>query len=65
MFSFSSSSSIYFFSNFALILSHVRVTGFGLMIGFTGLFDMARDYTLQSTVTHTSVHIHVFTAVAW
>jgi hypothetical protein len=38
--------------------------GFELMIGFTGLFDTARDYTLQFTIiyTHTSVHSHVFTS---
>jgi hypothetical protein len=37
------------------------------MIGFIGLFDAARGYTLQYTVTHThtSAHSHVFTAVAW
>jgi hypothetical protein len=29
------------------------VTGFGLMIGFIGLFDTAHDCTLQLTVTHT------------
>jgi hypothetical protein len=37
---------------------------FGLVIGFIGLFDTARDYTLQYTVTHThtNVHSHVFTS---
>jgi hypothetical protein len=37
------------------------------MIGFIGLFDIARDYTLQHIITHThtSVHAHVFTAVAY
>jgi hypothetical protein len=44
-------------------------TGFGLIIEFIGLFDTARNYTSQFTVTHThthtSVHSHVFTAVAW
>jgi hypothetical protein len=30
-------------------------TGFELMIGFTELFDTARDYALQFTVTHTLV----------
>jgi hypothetical protein len=35
------------------------------MIGCTGLFDTARDYTLQFTVTHTSVHSQVITVVAW
>jgi hypothetical protein len=42
--------------------------GFGLMTGFIELFDTARDYTLQLTITHTqhtSVHSHFFTAVAW
>jgi hypothetical protein len=39
--------------------------GFGLMTGFIGLFDAARDYVLQFTIKHTSVHTHVFTAVAW
>jgi hypothetical protein len=36
--------------------------GFGLVVGFIGLFDTARDYTLQVTVTHTSIHSHVFTS---
>jgi hypothetical protein len=35
------------------------------MIGFIELFDTARDYTLQFTVIHSSVHSNVFTAVAW
>jgi hypothetical protein len=37
---------------------------FGFMKGFIGLFDTARDYTLQFTITHTqtSVHSHVFTS---
>jgi hypothetical protein len=35
------------------------------MTGFIGLFDTAHDYTLEFTITHTSVHIHVFTVVAW
>jgi hypothetical protein len=26
--------------------------GFGMVIGFIGLFDRARDYTLHFTVTH-------------
>jgi hypothetical protein len=30
--------------------------GFRLVIGFIELFDTARDYTLQFTVTHISVH---------
>jgi hypothetical protein len=38
-----------------------RKRGFGLVIGFNGLFDTARDYILQFTVIHT----HVFTAVTW
>jgi hypothetical protein len=34
------------------------MTGFGLMTGFVGLFDRARDYTLRFSITqtHTSVH---------
>jgi hypothetical protein len=46
-------------------------TGFELMIRFIGLFDTARDYTLQFTVTHThththtNVHSHIFTTAAW
>jgi hypothetical protein len=34
---------------------------------FIAHFDTAHDYTLQFTVTHThtSVHSHVFTAIAW
>jgi hypothetical protein len=39
--------------------------GFGLMTEFIGLFDTARDYTLQFTITHASVHSLVFSAVAW
>jgi hypothetical protein len=39
--------------------------GFGLMTGFIGLFDTARYYTLQVTITHTLVSSHIFTAVAW
>jgi hypothetical protein len=35
------------------------------MTGFIGLFDTARDYTLQFTIKHTSVRSHVFTAFAW
>jgi hypothetical protein len=38
-------------------------TGSGF-IGFTGLFDTARDYNLQFAL-HSSVHGHIFTAVAW
>jgi hypothetical protein len=33
-------------------------TGFGLMIGFIGLFERACDYTLQFTITHTHSIIH-------
>jgi hypothetical protein len=45
-------------------------TGFGLMTRFIGHFDTVHDYTLQFTITtntqaQTSVHSHVFTAVAW
>jgi hypothetical protein len=36
------------------------MAGFGLMIGFIGLFDTEGDYTLQFTITHTSVLSHVF-----
>jgi hypothetical protein len=39
--------------------------GFGLITGFIGLFDAVCDYKLQFTITHASVHNHVFTAVAW
>jgi hypothetical protein len=35
------------------------------MTGFIAHFDTARDYTLQLTITHTSVHSYVSTAVAW
>jgi hypothetical protein len=38
-------------SQYLWIASRDRV--FGLMTGFIGLFDTARDYTLQFTVTHT------------
>jgi hypothetical protein len=31
-------------------------TAFGLVIGFIGLFDTARDYILQYTVTRSRVH---------
>jgi uncharacterized Zn-finger protein len=31
------------------------------MIGFIGLFDTVHEYTIQVTVTHSSVHSHVFT----
>jgi hypothetical protein len=43
-------------------------TGFGLMVGYIGFFDTARDYSLQFIITHTrarvrtSVHCHVFTS---
>jgi hypothetical protein len=40
--------------------------GFGLMIGFIGLFDAARGYTLQFTITHTLVSTATsLLAVAW
>jgi hypothetical protein len=32
------------------------------MIGFIGLFDTARDYTLQFIITHTHTHTSVFTS---
>jgi hypothetical protein len=37
--------------------------GFGLMMGFIGLFDTARDYTLQFTIRHALANIdsHIFT----
>jgi hypothetical protein len=34
------------------------------MIGFIGLFDTARDYTLQFTITHTHTHTHTHTLVS-
>jgi hypothetical protein len=44
-------------------------TGFGLMTEFFRLFNSARDYILQYTVTHTHsfiiVHSSAFTVVAW
>jgi hypothetical protein len=33
------------------------------MAGFIGLFDTARGYTLQDTVTHTHTHTHTHTSV--
>jgi hypothetical protein len=40
--------------------------GFWLMIGFIGLFDIARDYSLQFTVTHTLVStVMSLLAIAW
>jgi hypothetical protein len=39
--------------------------GFGLMTGFIAHLDTARDYILQFTITHTSVHSHIFIAIAW
>jgi hypothetical protein len=42
--------------------------GFGWIIGFIGLLDIARDYTLQFTVTHTHILVYTVTsslAVAW
>jgi hypothetical protein len=38
-------------------------TGFGLMIGFIGLFYTARDYTLRFTITHARTHRHAHTGV--
>jgi hypothetical protein len=35
------------------------LTGYGFMTGFIGLFDTARDYTLQFTITHTHTHMHI------
>jgi hypothetical protein len=44
-----------------VLFSVVKLTGkqteFGLMIGFIGLFDTARDYTLQITATHNLVSL--------
>jgi hypothetical protein len=39
----------------------------GMITGFIGHFDTARDYTVQFTITHTntSVHNYLFTAVVW
>jgi hypothetical protein len=34
------------------------------MTRFIGLFNAVRYYTLQYTGTHTSVHSHIFTAIA-
>jgi hypothetical protein len=31
------------------------------MMGFIGLFDTARDYILQYTAAHNSVHSYIFT----
>jgi hypothetical protein len=39
----------------------VWLTGFGLMTGFIGLFDTARDYTLQFLHTHTRARTHART----
>jgi hypothetical protein len=39
--------------------------GFGLITRFIAHIDTAPDYTLQFTITHTSVHIYIFTAIAW
>jgi hypothetical protein len=36
-----------------IVFSHDCVTGFGMMAGFIGLFDTARDYTLRFTITRT------------
>jgi hypothetical protein len=35
------------------------------MTWFIAHFDTARDYTLQFTITQTSVHSHTLTAIAW
>jgi hypothetical protein len=37
--------------------------GFGLIARFLELIDTARDYNLQFTITHTTLH-NYFTAVA-
>jgi hypothetical protein len=37
---------------------------FGLMIGVIGLFDTARDYILQYTVTHAHTHTHTHTLLS-
>jgi hypothetical protein len=44
----------------------VTVDGFWIENRIYLLFDKARDYTLQFTITHTytSIHSHAFTAVA-
>jgi hypothetical protein len=34
-------------------------TGFGLMTGFIGPFDTARECTLQFTYTHTHTQTHI------
>jgi hypothetical protein len=34
----------------------VTIDSFGLMIEFMELFDTARDYALQFTITHTHTH---------
>jgi hypothetical protein len=50
----------------SIILSrdmNVTIDGFRLMIGFTGLFDRAGDYTLQFTITHTQTHTQVSTVM--
>jgi hypothetical protein len=35
------------------------------MSRFIAHFDTARDYTLQVTITHTSVHNRIFIVIAW
>jgi hypothetical protein len=42
----------------------VTSCGFGLMLGFIGLFDAALDSTLQFTITHTHTHTHTHTLVS-
>jgi hypothetical protein len=34
------------------------------MIGFVGLFDTARDYTLQLTVLHTHIRVHSYVVIS-
>jgi hypothetical protein len=44
----------------------MTIDGVGSAIRAIVHFDTPRDYTLQITVnTHTNVHSHVFTTVAW
>jgi hypothetical protein len=52
---------------------NVTTDGFGLMTRFIVHLDIARDYTLQFTITYTHVrppharthvHSHIFTAIA-
>jgi hypothetical protein len=41
----------------------VAIDGFLLMVGFTGLLDTARDYTLQFTITHRLVPTVMYSLV--